>query len=389
MLLELMHALRRARPEWSLYLIAAEEGPLLQRAREAGISHEVLAFPRPLRRLGEHGREGGMMKWLGRAWSLLRGALATLGYVYKLRRRLDQLVPTVVHSNGVKMHLLTALVRKCSRRRGALVWHLHDYLSSRRLTSRALKFLGRECTMAMANSKSVATDAAKIFRPQRGIKVIYNAVDTDVFTPEGPRLDLDKCAGLPAPPGATVRVGLLATFAKWKGHEIFLRAAAAIRPSVPIRFYIIGGSIYSTLGSQWSIEELRGIADGLRLGDRIGFTGFVDDAAAAIRSLDVVVHASTNPEPFGLVVAQAMGCGRALITTGLGGAREIIEPGVDCIAYEASDPIALAAAMDNLAAGSSVREHLGNAGRAKAVAMFSSDVLAKNAVAFYESLIGR
>ena len=39
-------------------------------------------------------------------------------------------------------------------------------------------------------------------------------------------------------------------------------------------------------------------------------------------SLDVVVHASREPEPFGLVIAEAMACGRAVITTANGGAAE-------------------------------------------------------------------
>jgi glycosyltransferase involved in cell wall biosynthesis len=47
--------------------------------------------------------------------------------------------------------------------------------------------------------------------------------------------------------------------------------------------------------------------------------------ADAMRALDVVVHASTDPEPFGLVVAEAMACGRAVTTSGTGGASELIE----------------------------------------------------------------
>jgi len=388
-LYELLHSLRGDRPDWSLHLVAAENGPLLRRVTEAGISHEVLAFPPELRSLGEHeeNNNGRAARWLVNAWRLARGSISALGYVRKLRRRIAALQATVVHSNGVKMHLLAALARKFSRGGFPLVWHLHDYVSNRRLTSRALGILGSECTVAIANSKSVAADAATVLHVPRGIDVIYNAVDIDVYRPDGDRLDLDACAGLSAPPAGTLRVGLLATFAKWKGHEIFLRAVAAIAPARAIRFYIIGGPIYATLGSQWELDELRETANALGLGDRIGFTGFVDDAAAAIRSLDVVVHASTSPEPFGLVIVQAMACQRALITTGLGGARESVEPGFDCLTYEAPDPVALASAIEMLTADLDLRARLGEAGRAKAVTMFSSDVLAKNAVAFYESLI--
>ena len=63
----------------------------------------------------------------------------------------------------------------------------------------------------------------------------------------------------------------------------------------------------------------------LGLGPRVGFTGFVPDSSSAIRSLDIVVHASTDPEPFGLVIAEAMACGKAVVASGAGGAIELTE----------------------------------------------------------------
>ena len=53
-------------------------------------------------------------------------------------------------------------------------------------------------------------------------------------------------------------------------------------------------------------------------------TGFVKDSAAALRALDVVVHGSTAPEPFGLVIAEAMACGRTVIVSDSGGVAEVI-----------------------------------------------------------------
>ena len=84
---------------------------------------------------------------------------------------------------------------------------------------------------------------------------IYNAIDLERFSPAGDRLDLDAKAGLAPPAPGTVRVGLIATFARWKGHKVFLEALARVSPDVPIRGYIIGGPIYQTDGSQWSALE--------------------------------------------------------------------------------------------------------------------------------------
>ena len=53
-----------------------------------------------------------------------------------------------------------------------------------------------------------------------------------------------------------------------------------------------------------------------------------------MRALDVVVHASTQPEPFGLVIAEAMACGRAVVVSSGGGAAEIVTPGEDALVHE-------------------------------------------------------
>ena len=140
-------------------------------------------------------------------------------------------------------------------------------------------------------------------------------MDLERFSPRGPTLDLDAMAGVPPAPAGTIRVGLVATMARWKGHEVFLRALSMLPKDLPIRGYVIGGPIYSTAGSQRSVEELRALASGLGLNGNAAFTGFVKDSAAAIRALDVVVHASTDPEPFGLVVAEAMACGKPVVAS--------------------------------------------------------------------------
>ncbi len=116
-----------------------------------------------------------------------------------------------------------------------------------------------------------------------------------------------------------------------------------------MRGYVIGGSLYSTRGSQADIAQLRRVADTLSLNGNVGFTGFVDDPAAAIRALDIVVHASTSPEPFGRVIAESMACGKAVIVTAAGGALEIVTSGQDAIAIAPGDAFALADSIRQLA----------------------------------------
>src|SRR5437016_4025779 len=258
------------------------------------------------------------------------------------------------------MHLLSTYASESDV---PIVWHVHDYVSSRPVTGPLLRLHAARCSTAVANSRSVAEDLRSIGMRSFNIESVYNGIDTDAFAPRGSSIDLDSLAGLPPATPGVLRVGLLGTFARWKGHEIFLRALAMLSPEIPIRGYVVGGPIYQTNGSQHTIAELRKLAGTLGLNGKVGFTGFIEDPAAAIRSLDVVVHASTQPEPFGLVIVEAMACGKPVIVSNSGGASELVHDRVNALTHEPGDAGALAARIQELAGSPQLRAQLGEAAR--------------------------
>jgi glycosyltransferase involved in cell wall biosynthesis len=142
--------------------------------------------------------------------------------------------------------------------------------------------------------------------------------------------------------------------------------------------------MYDTAGSQLSVDELRGRAAALGVGGRVGFTGFVDRPATVMRALDIVVHASTDPEPFGLVIAEGLACGKAVIVSAAGGAAELVDDGIDAITVPPGDSAALARAIDRLAADPSLRARLGDTARASAARRFDPDVFTRAFLDIYE-----
>ena len=74
------------------------------------------------------------------------------------------------------------------------------------------------------------------------------------------------------------RVGLVATYARWKGHEVFLDAMKQLALRSSIRGYIIGGPIYDTPNSQFTRGELQTMIDSRDLDGCVGLTGFVESA---------------------------------------------------------------------------------------------------------------
>jgi len=374
---ELLASVRAAEPEWDLWLVLGEDGPLADQAREMGVKVAVLAFPPALARLGDARSSVAAM-----LLSLVKAVWATVRYSHSLSRAIRTIAPSIIHTNGFKMHLLGAWTR---HRNTPVVWHIHDYVRSRRLVSRMLRLLRGGCSTAITNSKSVAADL-KALLPNLDVVTIYNAVDLKRFAPVGNKLDLDAIAGLTPAAAGTVLVGLVATLARWKGHRVFLQALSRLYTEMPIRGYIIGGPIYQTEGSQWSLAELRQEADRLGLTGTVGFTGLVDDAAAAMRSLDIVVHASTEPEPFGMVIIEAMACERALIASNAGGASELFVDGEDALAHPPGDVEILGQQIRRLAGDVELRQRLGKAGRAKAERLYHGTRLVNELLSCYRSL---
>jgi glycosyltransferase involved in cell wall biosynthesis len=248
-----------------------------------------------------------------------------------------------------------------------------------------LRVHASRCAAVVANSRSVADDVRSVCGGRVPVHVVYNAVDLARFAPEGESVDLDRLAGMAPPPVGATRVGLVATLGWWKGHEVFLRAIASLPPDLPVRAYVIGGPLYETAGSQRTIDELRALAVELGIAERVGFTGFVEDAASVMRSLDVVVHASTEPEPFGLVIAEAMACGRAVVASRAGGAAELIHPEEDALGHAPGDTAGLSAQIRRLVEDEALRARLGIAGRAVAEARFDRTRLAAELVPIYRA----
>ncbi|MGH7836669.1 MAG: glycosyltransferase family 4 protein [Candidatus Binataceae bacterium] len=366
-------------PCWEFALIAAANGDLVEAARGRGIPTTVLPFPTVLAGLGDAGAGGARWRTLGR---LGLASPAVARYSELLARAIAGLAPDLVHSNGFKMHLLGA---RATPDGTPLIWHLHDFTRARPLMPVLLKLHVRRVAAIVANSRSVAADARSVVGPDVPIQTVYNGVDLARFSPDGAVADLDALANLPPARGAVVRVGLVATAARWKGHERFLQALARLA-ELPVRGYVIGGPIYQTAGSQFTPAELRAMAKTLGLAGRVGFTGYVREVAPVLRALDVVVHASVAPEPFGLVIAEALACGRALITSALGGAAELVTPEQDALTYRADDAQALAAAIVRLVRDPDLRATLGRAGRLTAEKSFGRERMGAELSTIYRGL---
>ncbi|MGH9415318.1 MAG: glycosyltransferase family 4 protein [Terriglobales bacterium] len=375
-LLSLLAGLDRER--FDPAVVVGSPGPLLEMLEGQGMAAQMLPMPMPLRRLSRSA-----------AGSPRAGARATVSplwqapaYALRLQRELTRMQPEVIHSNGMKMHYFSAMLPTPG---AALIWHLHDFppgpdQGRESWPSRLLRRLASRPALAVANSEAVAAAYAARYpelRPK--LRVIWNGVAPAAMR-GGDGAAFRARHGIGS--GALV-FGMLAIFAPWKGQEVFLRAARQVLDQAPeviarrLCFVLAGGDIYDTHGHGARRAELEQLSRQLALEAAVRFTGYTTDIAGAFAALDVAVHASTRPEPFGRTLIEAMAAGVPVIAARCGGVPEIVDHGIHGVLTAPGDPEALAQAMLALAHNPAQRSRLALAGRDRVERQFNQQAVGR------------
>ncbi len=149
---------------------------------------------------------------------------------------------------------------------------------------------------------------------------------------------------------------------RWKGQDVAVRAMGAAAQRAPnLRLAIVGDALFGL--EQTYRKELEQLATDIGVADRIRFVGFKENMTSVYASADIVLHTSRKPEPFGLVVAEGLVHGRAVVASNAGGVREQIEHYSTGLLVQPDDPVALADALVRVATDSQLLESLARAAR--------------------------
>ena len=352
-------------------VVLAEDGDLVARLRAANVAVDVLPLAEGIRGLPRH-RVG---------WR----ALAPLGlwrwaaYVVRLTRWLRRVEPDLVHTTSLKAHLYGGVAARLARL--PLVWHLHDRVAPEYLPTPAVRLVraaGRWIPQAIvANSEStLATLGPRSrLRPRQARTVIGCPV---VAGPVGTDHD-------------GFRVGMVGRLTHWKGQHVFLHALAQAFPNGTGEAdgswegVVVGAPMF---GEDAYERELRRLTGELGLEGHVRFLGFREEIADELAAMDVLVHASVIPEPFGQVVLEGMAAGLPVVAADSGGPAEVIDHDVSGLLYPPGDSAALARALRALMADPDLRARLGRAARQQSAA-FAPGVIASQLMDLYRSVLER
>jgi glycosyltransferase involved in cell wall biosynthesis len=298
-----------------------------------------------------------------------------LDAVRRIRALAAELGVALVHANGTGAHIYGGLA---ARRAGVPhLYHVHDVpdsgWSGQGLIGRLARMVPADLTVTP--SRFLAGQLAQ--QPVRSARIVHVANGLDA--PAGPRPEARAAGQAPM----AVWCGRLQ---RWKGAHVFLRAAAIVRQSIPsARFIVVGGSLMGLEPEHAS--DLRALARTLGLESAVRFVGYQPDVWPFLAEADVVVHSSIAPEPFGLVILEAMLAGRAVIASADGGPLEIVEPEVTGLLVPPGDAAALGAALVRLLGDPAAAARMGDDGRRRAERHFSAAVMTTRIEALYGELL--
>lgn len=155
----------------------------------------------------------------------------------------------------------------------------------------------------------------------------------------------------------TMLAAMVGNLRPWKGQGVVLAALARIDAATRKHLHVVFVGAARDDDAEY-VAELHATVAREGLAGCVSFVGGRTDVPDLVNASDVALHASVKPEPFGLVVIEAMALGKAVVAADRGGPAEILTP-ESGILYNVERPDALAAALSELVADPSRRAALG------------------------------
>jgi glycosyltransferase involved in cell wall biosynthesis len=281
--------------EFDCHLVMPGSSPLADAFTATGATLHTI----PMRRIST---SYGASEWAAyvAAWPVAVGRLA------RLIRRLNV---DVAHTNS--LHSLYGWAAAAVTRRPH-VWHGREIVVQSGGALRLERFLAHhfaDKVVCMSQAIADQLDPANV-------EVVRETVDPSEFRPDLAGRFRAR-AGIPDDAPLVGAVGRLDT---WKGFDVLLDAFEAAKGRRPDLHLVVAG------GEVRGKEQLAvGLAARAERMPGVHWPGPRADIADLFADLDVFVLPSTEPEPYGIVVVEALASGTPVVVSDAGGVREIVD----------------------------------------------------------------
>lgn len=304
-----------------------------------------------------------------------RDILNDLGHlraIYQIHRAVKKHEIELIHANSLSVALLGGIVAK---------WHRIPIVMHKRYAT-SYGILDKVCERLLHRVILVSEATRWNFAPEKKQSLIYNGVDLAAFQATETEVEtlraelLSASASALGKHGATIIAGVVTRITPEKGIHFLVRAMAELKrkdrfPQLSdIKLLIVGGPYFQKdHGYMASLKQE--VAD-LGVADSVIFTGFLPDTRVVTSLLDIMLVPSIIPEACPRTIIEAMAVGKPVIATPLGGSKELVTPETGML-VPPEDASAIASAIATLAADRGRLTAMGEAARARAEELFSSE----------------
>lgn len=258
---------------------------------------------------------------------------------------------SVVFPGGI----IAKLLRKKS------VWHVREIIENKLERKIVSLIVNMFSDVIIANSKSTA-DA--ISKNKNKIRVIYNAVDS--YDTSNNKSNSSN----------TINIGMAGRINRWKGQKLFVDLAEVICKTKENIKFQIAGDIYR--GEDHILNELKRYISEKNLNDKVELLGQIENMGKFYNDIDIFVLPSIQPEPFGLVIIEAMANGLPVVATNHGGPIEIIDDNLNGYLVDYNDVTEMSIVVNKLIESKELRDKIGLEAIKKKEKMFNVDIYVKN-----------
>ena len=280
----------------------------------------------------------------------------------KLARYIDAHQIDVLHMHWGKDLSLASLAKRFSRRQPRLVYSRHMAIT-RPKKDFFHRFLYSQVDQVLVISQQMRQQARTYFPLREDqITLLYLGVPGAVAPASCETL-------LPSAIQKThFRIGMLGRIEHGKGQHVLVAAMKRLnQQGLDVSATIIGQVMDEAYSNKLQADVR---ASGLEA--RIAFIGFIDKPMQAMPCFDVVLLL-TYCETFGLVLAEAMRMGVAVIGTDAGGVPDIIEHEQSGLLIQSGNDGALAQALERLYTDVDFKHRLAANGKVRADRLFDED----------------
>jgi len=232
-------------------------------------------------------------------------------------------------------------------------------------------------------SEDLRRQTVDVFGINNEIRVIPNFINTDLYRPAAMHSASAKLGDLAKATFALSGEKLLihvSNFRPVKRTLDCIKILAEVRKHTPAHLLMVGDG-----PDRGACEHL---ARELKLAEHVSFLGKQNHVERLIPAAHVLLMPS-EMESFGLVALEAMACGVAPVATEVGGVPELIVNGENGFMEKVGDIAAQAARVVSLLTDDALHAGITNAGRERAIEIFSTDKIIPQYEAYYREVIGR